>query len=94
MENNAKLSGEPSPGDGGAAARTWTKEKPRVGGLYWYRIAGDGSRQSADFVEIHEAGPTWYPAHRSKWVAIPDGFEWAGPIPEPTGAPDATKGGA
>jgi hypothetical protein len=66
----------------------WSGEKPTADGFYWYRVPGH-TTQSIDLVQVFTGSPCWHSAERHRWLPIPSGLEWAGPIHEP-----AAPGGA
>jgi hypothetical protein len=73
-------------------ALTWTREKPKLPGLYWFRLDATG-----DLMPVHlfadEMGVLFEPGEYEDEIMyladFNDNAAWAGPIPDPREAPPA-----
>lgn len=72
------------------SALVWGKKPPTEDGIYFYRPIG-GTRAIAEILN----GKVVFPVVGNSSVAITlqlfTGVEWAGPIPEPSEAPEGVK---
>lgn len=73
-------------------ALVWSREKPKVDGWYWY--ASGGHTVGIEWVLVSASGrASWINMMTDESEPIPDGLEWAGPIPEPSsGSPERAEG--